>query len=596
MPQFDYSPYRSPFSGTLSQLLGQEGDIRAKQALAVGNAQAQGTQQSGAIWANTLNNVGAIAGHAAQEYGDPRRQADEIHLQQLKQQQAGQGKVDALMQGDQLPPGAVGPRQPTYTDAHGLWDIPALSQELGKMGAGHLAPDLLKGAEAMNESILKHEALAQKTADAHTVLLGDMADSVTKLASIGVPVLDAMDFISGPVIARKQINPQEYAQVRGHIASLPPEQQKAALATFVDAAARIMPKKTLAEGAQEIDAYNRVSATNPKVEKKADYTIEGQRFSGDTNAPIGTRLFPQATPKSLQSENEWQVNDPKAGWKSTPVIFDPATGARYLTEADVAAKKPIDPASLRKIPAAARGQSDGNTTGGGLTEGSVDYLGTQYRILGPSGIPTRFDQGEKTKIVNRSTEQIAALGQSPVQAVQKQLAVQADSKALALNARMATSAEAFEYKALQQADIVTGLSKNVSRTDSPLFNSALLAGKKEIFGDADTQLLFNAVQTFTSEYAKIMEGSTGSVAASSDSARKAADRLVKAGLGHDTLLKTIDLMRREMRLTILGYDAVREHIMSRLGDGGVTGATPAATAPAGPPRIYYDATGKPVSR
>lgn len=580
---FQYDPYRSPFVGSISQLLGAEGDIRAKQALAVGNAQAQGTQQSGAIWANTLNNVGAIVGGSLREQADPRRQADEIHLQQLKQQQAGQGKVDALMRGDQLPPGAVGPRQPSYTDAHGLWDIPALSQELGKMGAGHLAPELLKGAEAMNESILKHEALAQKTADAHTVLLGDMADSVTKLASIGVPVLDAMDFISGPVIARKQINPQEYAQVRGHIASLPPEQQKAALATFVDAAARIMPKKTLAEGAQEIDAYNRVSATNPKVDKKPDFNLPAgsTRYSGTDGQAIVTAPAAPAAAKSLQSKSVLIDNKP------AEASYNPADGT--WQQGGVA----IDAARVKPIPPAARGQSDGNTTGGGLTEGSVDYLGTQYRVLGPSGIPTRFDQGEKTKIVNRATEQIAALGQSPVQAVQKQLAVKADSGALALNAKMATSAEAFEYKALQQADIVTGLSKNVSRTDSPLFNSALLAGKKEIFGDADTQLLFNAVQTFTSEYAKIMEGSTGSVAASSEGARRASERLVKAGLGHDTLVKTIDLMRKEMRFTIQGYDVVREHIMSRLGDSGATpGATPAATAPAGPPRIYYDATGK----
>jgi hypothetical protein len=61
------------------------------------------------------------------------------------------------------------------------------------------------------------------------------------------------------------------------------------------------------------------------------------------------------SPKSLQSENEWQVDG-----KSTPVIFDPASGARYLTQADIAAHNPIDPSRMRKIQPASASMMTGS--------------------------------------------------------------------------------------------------------------------------------------------------------------------------------------------------------------------------------------------
>lgn len=199
-----------------------------------------------------------------------------------------------------------------------------------------------------------------------------------------------------------------------------------------------------------------------------------------------------------------------------------------------------------------------------LTPDAVDYVGTQYRILGPSGIPTRLDESEKKRIINAATAQAKALGQSPAVAVQRQAAYKADASSLTQMRKMSSSAESYENKALSQADLVSDLSQKVNRTQFPAINAALLTGKAA-FGDSDTQQLYNAITTFTNEYAKIMEGATGSAAASSDSARKAAERLIAAKMNKGTVQDVLDLMKKEMRYTINGYGATIDHITERMG-------------------------------
>ena len=205
-----------------------------------------------------------------------------------------------------------------------------------------------------------------------------------------------------------------------------------------------------------------------------------------------------------------------------------------------------------------------------LTPDGLENMATRWRILGDSAIPTRFDDNDKKAIINAATAQLKTLGQSPAMAAQKQAAYKSDAASLTQMTKMVNTATAFETKALAQTGIISELSPQVGRTASPILNGWLLAGKKEIAGDSHTAQLFNAITTFAAEYAKIMEGSTGSVAASSDSARKASSDLIKATMNPQTLQDVVGLMKREMRLTIDGYGAVIEHITTKMG-GGETG-------------------------
>lgn len=228
---------------------------------------------------------------------------------------------------------------------------------------------------------------------------------------------------------------------------------------------------------------------------------------------------------------------------------------------------------------AAEAKSKQGATGGLDPEG-VEYSATQYRLTGKMPPMGMGSAEARAAIINTAAKQAKELGQAPAVSIQKQAAYKADGAALQKMTTMGAAAESFETKALAQADIVENLSNKVDRTQFPIINSALLRGEKTIAGDQNTQLLYNAVTTFTSEYAKIMEGSTGSAAASSDSARKAAAELISPALNKGTLKATLDLMRREMRLTIEGYDATKAHITERM--GGANPVIPPAPTPSAP--------------
>ncbi len=223
---------------------------------------------------------------------------------------------------------------------------------------------------------------------------------------------------------------------------------------------------------------------------------------------------------------------------------------------------------------------------GTLTPAGVELAAARYRLTG--SLPAR-DSKQNGAIISQAAAQAKILGNTPVATIQKQAAYKADSAALSNMTKMSAAAEAFENKALEQSKIVRDLSKKVPRTQFPFINAAILAGKKEILGDSNTQQLFNALTTFTAEYAKIMEGSTGAVAASSDAARKAANSLVAAKLSDGTLNDTLTLMEKEMRYSVQGYDATIQHITERMGGTAPAGATPtpAPSAPTGGAGLSY---------
>lgn len=214
---------------------------------------------------------------------------------------------------------------------------------------------------------------------------------------------------------------------------------------------------------------------------------------------------------------------------------------------------------------------------GTLDPGGLELAATDYRLT--HRLPARNAE-QNGAIISAAAAQGKALGNSPVATIQKQAAYAGDSKALAKMQGMAASAEAFESKAIAQTDIIADLSSKVPRTSFPLINAALQSGRTNITGDANATKLANAIETFTEEYAKVMNGSTGSSAASSDSSRAAAKRLISTAMSKGTMTQVIDLMKREMDLTMQGYGSVINHITERMGGSGTP--APGAPAPAAP--------------
>lgn len=276
-----------------------------------------------------------------------------------------------------------------------------------------------------------------------------------------------------------------------------------------------------------------------------------------------------------------QFNDLVELWKAgNPGKEVPAA---VRTKLRVQAKKEIGQADDR--PPAAGGVGGAS----GLDPDGIDYAATEYRVTGKMPPLGMGNGAARSAIINTAAKQAKTLGQSAAAAIQRQSAYKGDADALKKMTVMSAAAESFENKALAQADIVNDLSNKVGRSNYPIINDGLLTFKARVVGDADTQLLYNALTTFTTEYAKIMEGSSGSAAGSTDSARAAAARLISAGLSKGTLAQTIDLMKREMRLTIQGYDATKAHITERMG-GKVPDVPDTSRG-----RVYYDANGRPIA-
>jgi hypothetical protein len=231
-----------------------------------------------------------------------------------------------MLQGDQLPAGDAGPRQESYLTDKGLFDIPKMNQALASGGMAHLAPELLKGAETINDSITKHAALEQQAAAQQTILVGDLADGALKLTKMGMPVPDAMDFVVQPALATKRIAPQQYAQIRAQIAQLPPEQQQAALTSFMDAAAKVAPTKTLGKDAAEVDRFGRPVASNVVPEKATEAELDAAAQKLYAKRAGGQPLTPeeQATLSGYEAR--------KAGPKGAPVT--PAQLGMYQKQID----------------------------------------------------------------------------------------------------------------------------------------------------------------------------------------------------------------------------------------------------------------------
>lgn len=316
------------------------------------------------------------------------------------------------------------------------------------------------------------------------------------------------------------------------------------------------------------------------------------RFS--TQAPLEARPVPGAVGEMSSERAEYPVLEPtdeqmqNAGMRQLQrERFAKEDANRVADNQRADAQLAATIANNREMRDIARLNAQTNAakadgTGGGgiaLTPDALDEAAHRVRLFGPGSIPTRFNEADKKRILNRSAEINKSIGQTPAAAAMRAAVQKADQVALNQITKQASSAEAFENKALQQADLVKELSGKVGRTDIPLINGWLVAGKAAL-GDTPAHLLANALLTYTSEYAKIVEGSTGSAAGSSDAARRAAASLVSTALSKGTLAATIDQMNREMGMTRTGYRTTIDDITSRM--SGTPSATPVApAAPAG---------------
>ncbi len=310
-------------------------------------------------------------------------------------------------------------------------------------------------------------------------------------------------------------------------------------------------------------------------------TPETRKASEQALTAIGMGSLSQSIPDAATAQNRlaaYQAQQPqKAGESAKLGSFEDYVTRTYGTNPTpaqiLAARKAYGQADDRALKVSVGGAAGtgGLTTGEG---GGLEYEGTIARIMGRT--PVGFTRsGVAVPIANEAARQNKMLGRTPLDSILSTAIYQGDSKALANIQKMEAGAAAYEDKAQKQLDIVDSLSDKVTRTKYPILNRAILAGQTEILGDPDATLLLNAIQTASTEYAKIVMGGTGSAQALSDTAAKESKKLLNSAMSAGTLKKATALMRTEMGLTMNGFGASRKYILDNMKQAG--GVPQAAT-------------------
>jgi hypothetical protein len=97
----------------------------------------------------------------------------------------------------------------------------------------------------------------------------------------------------------------------------------------------------------------------------------------------------------------------------------------------------------------------------------------------------------------------------------------------------------------KQLALAQSLSDQVDRTGSPLVNKYLLATKSGVFGDPDTAALNNIVKTAAYEFAKILSGSSASIAGATVSSAEDAKSLLNTAMSKGQFTTVLGYMKQE---------------------------------------------------
>jgi hypothetical protein len=97
----------------------------------------------------------------------------------------------------------------------------------------------------------------------------------------------------------------------------------------------------------------------------------------------------------------------------------------------------------------------------------------------------------------------------------------------------------------KQLDLAKSYSDKVSRVDSPIIAKYQLAIKNGVFGDPDTAALHNIVTTASYELAKILSGSSASIAGATVSSQQDAENMLNSAMSTGQFNEVLGLMKKE---------------------------------------------------
>jgi hypothetical protein len=145
--------------------------------------------------------------------------------------------------------------------------------------------------------------------------------------------------------------------------------------------------------------------------------------------------------------------------------------------------------------------------------------------------------------------------------------LKANQSSLTNMTKMADSATAYERTALSNMQIIEELLPTAAGTDlGPLVNKYIQEGKIAT-GNVSVDKLVTAIGTLSGEYAKIMSGATGSVAAPTDATQAAANNMLNLYKTTGQIKGSLDIMKRDMKNKTDSYEEQKKQIQDSIGGG-----------------------------
>lgn len=206
-------------------------------------------------------------------------------------------------------------------------------------------------------------------------------------------------------------------------------------------------------------------------------------------------------------------------------------------------------AAVRTNLGAQAAQRTAAASGGGveLTPEARTAAAQRYRVDGtlPPNLG-RGTQGAKNSIaiLNEAAQLAAANGDTAEEQRIRQIANKASASALTQLSKQEAMVGAFEKNFNKNADLAIEQSKKVDRTGVPALNRWILAGKKNIAGDADVSVLDTAIKASVNEYTKIISGSMGNAAMAEGEIKK-VEGLLSSASTDAQVVAVLNFMKKE---------------------------------------------------
>lgn len=360
----------------------------------------------------------------------------------------------------------------------------------------------------------------------------------------------------------------------------------------------LLPKLTSgAPGSVMRDEAGQVVPGSEIPEKKPDYTLNGQRFSGSTNQPITDQVAPAVTPAAAGTHNMRLK-----GIGDVPVDYVPkkdGTGGTWMYQGkDVTGQ-------LTAIPSAAITIHNDNAQAPELPAWALDSSrpsGDGKNSLDPKILmtPNGLYQAAMNLIDNgqfpptgRGSDKVAVAQRAAINAKVGAIAAEtgmdlptlrsffkSNAASLTQQQKMQDSVQGFMATADKNSALLDQTLAKIPDTGSPLFNKPLRDFEKGVLGDENLSQFGTYLRSVQNEYGKIISNPNLS-GQLTDSARKEAEDLVSPSATVGQMVASIKALNNEGNNRLVSIGDQIKKIQARM-QSGPPGASPMSTSAADP--------------